>query len=266
MAFNAYVFKKWAALGLCAMLTTTSFAVVTIYYGWLWGIGAYLITMLIAIMCGSLLLNNPFTDMLEGKGLLAVNLDSTGIMRFFIIGVKSPFVTGKIDGKQIQDAFDRNTVMQMGVPVKTPASAYKQEGGKITLELDTGLYNQARFAFAHYPVLIWNNQVKSFLTKDFLADQEKIIFAEHGVLYLNRLMEELTSLVRDFGRYVVELTKPASSIFANKWFWIILIIGGGIMLAIFAPSIIAAIKGTTATATSTATKVVAGTQVVTPIN
>ena len=62
---------------------------------------------------------------------------------------------------------------------------------------------------------------------------EKDTFAEHGVLYLNRKMEELTSVVRDFGRHVVETLKPKQSLFKNKWVIVIIIIFAVILLIIF---------------------------------
>ena len=56
-------------------------------------------------------------------------------------------------------------------------------------------------------------------------------------------MEELTSVVRDFGRHIVELTKPQDSFLArNKWVIIIagVLIGG--LALMFAPAILEQIK------------------------
>lgn len=263
--FNPYTMRKWAALILPGLLCTVGFYVMTVFYGLLYGIAAFLVFLILGAVLGLLFLKNPFGDMLEGKGILAVNLDSTGIMQFFIVKVQSPFIRGKVFGRDVKDVFDREAVSQMATPVNnmTPANmTYEDDGAKLKITLDKDLYNKSRFAFQTYPVLIWNDQVKSFLTKDFLASQEKMIFAEHGVLYLNRLMEELTSVVRDFGRYVVELTKPASSILGNKWFWIIIVGAVILMGVLFAPAIIDAVKGTGAA--QAAGSVISGQPVVTP--
>jgi hypothetical protein len=124
----------------------------------------------------------------------------------------------------------------------------KTKDGFTTIELSEKEYNSGRFALFHYPCIIWNSQVGSILTKDFLSEAEKTTFAEHTIIYLNRKMEELTSIVRDFGRYVVELTKPQGAGLGNKWVWIIVGVGVVILGIIFLPSIIATIKGAAAPA------------------
>jgi hypothetical protein len=99
--------------------------------------------------------------------------------------------------------------------------------------------------------LLYNEQIGAFITKEFLSNIEKDTFAEHTVLYLNRIMEELTSVMRDFARYVIESLKPKGSIFGSKWFWIIILIVGLILAGLLAPSLIKSIKGMMGTATQT---------------
>lgn len=246
--FNVFIMKKWSALILGMIMTTMTFAILMLYYGWLIAIGGYLVCLLVFTFVGSKLLRNPFTDMLEGKGLLVLDINSTGIINPFIVQVNSPYIQGKVNGKMIKDVFDRETVMQLAVP--------KQNGivgdfidGKVVVALSEDEYNKGRFAMYHYPVIIYNEQTRTIVTKDFLADTEKTAFAEHTVLYLNRIMEELTSVVRDFGRYVVELTKPkGNGIMGTLLPW--LLIGGGviILIVLFGPSLMNAIQGTGATA------------------
>ena len=55
---------------------------------------------------------------------------------------------------------------------------------------------------------------------------------------LNRRMEELSRDIKNFGRYVVELTKPVGRLLQNKWFWIIIVILVVILGLLFAPAII----------------------------
>ena len=71
----------------------------------------------------------------------------------------------------------------------------------------------------------------------------KETFAEHTVLYLNSKMKELTSAVRDFGRYVVETLKPKTNLLQSKLFWFIVIIGLVLIGALFFPAILEAIGG-----------------------
>lgn len=259
---NPYTLRKYAALMFAGAFSTMAFFIITRFYGLLWGIGGFLIGLFISLLLGNMLLKNPFSLLLEGKGLLVIDLESTGIIKPFIVMLKSPYIQGNFDGAKIKDVFDRNAVYQLSPPIINEIPA-EVKNGKLVLRLDETQYNQSKFSMLHYPVLLWNNQVKSFITKDFLSSQEKEVFAEHGVLYLNRIMEELTSVVRDFGRYVVELLKPKESLFKNKIFWIILV-GGLILLgALFLPKIIGLIQGKTSAAIGS-TGAISGNQVITP--
>lgn len=259
---NPFVLRKYAAMIFGPLLTVMLFYIATIFYGLLIGIVFYLVGIILGAMVGNLLLKTPFSIMLEGKGLLCFNYDSTGILRPFIVSLKSPYIVGKYNKKKVQDVFDRSTVINLAAPVKNakpaemivepPKEGEPDKRGGIRIELDEKEYNKARFGLFHYPVLIWNDQIKSIITKDWLGNKEKEVFAEHGVLYLNRTMENLTSYVRDFGRYIVEVLKPKESIFKNKWVIIVIVIFLIVLAAMFAPAIINAIKGTAGTITNAA--------------
>ncbi len=233
MIFNPFTMKKYSALMLVGMLTVISFVLGNVFFGFIWAIAFMLVGLLLSVFFANLLLKNPFTQMLEGKGLLVLNLDSTGIIRPFIVALNSPYIEGKMGKEKVKDAFDRTAVFQLAVPTVNKTPATPNEKGGITIELTEKEYNEGRFAFFHYPVLLWNDQIKSIITKDFLSHQEKDSFAEHGVLYLNRQMEQLTSLVRDFGRYIVETLRPTVSLFQNKFFWIIVVIAVVVMAFLF---------------------------------
>lgn len=245
--FNQFVMRKNAALLIPPLITTVLFYVGVVFYGLIGGVGFMLAGMLLGYVIGWVVLKNPFSDMLEGAGIMVLNIDSTGIIRPFIMKVNSPYLEGKIGGKNRQDIFDRDVVQSMALPVKVKEPATLDKQGNLKIDIDSELYNQGRFGLFHYPVLIWNDQIKSLLTKEFLSNRELEAFSVHGVLYLNRKVEEMTSLLRDFGRYVVELTKPQGNFFTSKIFLFILI-GGLILLALlFAPLIFEFLAGFTAT-------------------
>lgn len=255
---NMFKVKKWAAILLGGFIPTICFSLGVMFYGNFWiALGLFGAGMIVSVVISFILLNNPFSTMLEGSGLLCLDLNSTGVIRPFIVGIQPPYVKGKnAFGGEVKDVFDRATVVNLAVPHKVKSSKVQiNNKGGIDLSLDEEEYNRGRFALFHYPVLIWNEQVKSLITKDFLSEMEKTTFAEHGIIYLNRKMEELTSVVRDFGRYVVELTKPKQNWLANKWVWIIIIIFVVILIALFAPSIINAIKGASSSVGGAVSKV-----------
>lgn len=261
MALNVIKIKKWAALLLIGFATTITFYIGLIQYkGNFWYAlmffgGGLIVSVIVA---NFLLLKNAFSDLVEGKGILLLNIDSTGIIAPTIINVSSPFMFGKFRGKRIKDVFNRSAVFMMRKPEKNSKPAIVEDQ-RLKFELDEQQYNKARFALFHFPTLIWNHQLNCFITKDWLSEKEKDGFAEHTLLYVKTKMEELTSVVRDFGRYVVELTKPQGSIFQNKWFWIVLAIGLVLLVIVFANPIIelignmaGTIQGATDSTTSSA--------------
>jgi len=306
MALNLYKVRVYGGLVLGPLISVIAFFIVLNFYGFLWSLAGLFVGVACSVVFGKLMIKNAFSDLLEGNGVLALDVNSTGVIQPFIVSVQSPYIRNKKLG--VDDIFDRAAVMQLatvqharepltqeanGIRIvlqksamvklkelhkdvgilelnKDEYSVLKREKDKIViqltesalktlkqktqdnmtiLELNEDEYNKGRFALFHYPCLIYNSQIKSIVTKDFLADQEKSAFAEHGILYLNRKVEELTNVVRDFGRYVVELTKPQGGGLLSKWWvWAIIIVFVGILVAMFAGPVITAIKGTMGTA------------------
>lgn len=239
---NPFKIKRIAALMLSPLFTVIAFFIGLRFYNFVIALIIMLVALIISYFIGSLLLKNPFRSMLEGKGLLAFVIDSTGIIRPFNVGLKDPYIVGKVAGKDIQDIFDRDTVLQLAPPRKNSTALKVNQDGGITITLDENNYNKARFALFHYPVLIWNNQLKQIVTKDFFSSAEKDAWAEHGVLYLNKQLEDLNRYLLNFGRYIVENLKPKGSFLSNRWVLIILFVFLGVLLLMFAPSIIEVIK------------------------
>ena len=247
---NVFKLKRYAALILAGSLPLLMFFIAFMYYGLLYAILFYVAGLALGIVVGSMLLRNAFTSMLEGKGILTFTMDSTGIIRPFICALTQPYIKGNLDKQTpVSDVYDRGAVASLAPPPVKPnfiekyffkkpdlKSRAENDGDTIKITLDQRDFNKSRFGMFHYPVLIYNNQVKSCITKDFLSEGEKQAFAEHGVLYLNRKLEELTSVVRDFGRYVVELTKPKESFFKKSWvIWIVIILVAILVILFFKP-------------------------------
>lgn len=257
---NLYKVKKWAALFLISIFSTMPFFIFTKFYNIWAGLGAYLIGTIVGIILANLLIKNPFTQMIEGDGVLAIDLSSTGVLAPFILKYNSKNeLTNQKKGVNL--LFDRSLVFSITNPIISKTKALlkwkdKETQGKgkekqeieviktgLNITLDVEEINRAKFGLWQYPVILWNSQLRSALTKDFLNDREKEAFAEHGILYLNRKTEELSGHIRDFGRAVVESLKPQVSIFANKWvIWIIIILIA-ILAIMFLPKIINVIGG-----------------------
>lgn len=240
---NPYKMRRWGALILVMFFAgVPGIMFLQLYHNYWIAIGAFMGGGLVSVIIASFLLSNPFQVMLEGSGMLVINIDSTGVIRPFIVRMQSPFIHGNVAGHDITDIFDRQGVYQLTAPHINTAPAVETENS-ISIKLDKDGYNKGRFVFNYWPTLIWNDQIHSLVTKDFLAEQEKMVLAEHGILYLNRRIEVLTAELKYFARYVIENLKPGGSFFANKWVWIILIAGVALVAIMFGPSIITAIKG-----------------------
>jgi len=176
----------------------------------------------------SKLLSHPFLQMLEGKGILALTIDSSGVVKPFICRVNPPKVWFKLDGKELDDVWDRNLVFYLDQPQEGRYAIAKGSNGKEYEVLVLGekgsdksdkLYN-----FSGYPLFIYNKQLESFLTKDSLMKFESQTLAKHNIIRLNAKVDELVSNIRDFARYVVEQTKPKKSLLSSSNIIIIMLI------------------------------------------
>lgn len=233
---NAFKIRKITALLLMAFFPAVTYLILMTSTKNQWyALGGFFVTTTIFYFLGSMLLKNAFSSVLEGDGILFIKLDSTGVLNLFVAKVQSPFIKSKINKNNVEDVFDRDAVFNITHPAK--AEIKIAENGDLDLHISKDEYNRARTQLYHLPVLIWNDQIKSFITKDFLSETENRAFTKHTLLYANRKLEELTSTMRDFARYFIELQRPG--ILGNKWLWIILLVGLGILAALFLPKILA---------------------------
>jgi hypothetical protein len=260
---NPFIIKKYGALLLSGLLSTIGFSIGLMILKSFWmGLLFMGLGLAIGVLIGAIMLNNPFQLILEGQGVLCIDLNSTGILRPFVMRVKQPFIEGKIDNELATDVFDRECVFSLAAPVA--AGRVQQGEGKdgitrVAIVLSEDDYNKARFGMFHFPTIIYNSQIRSIISKDWFAEKEKGAFAEHGILYLNRKLEELTSATRDFGRYVVESLKP-KSLSLPSWTWVVVIIILAILAFMFAPNILQALGGAKTAVTGAAGNVAGAVQ------
>lgn len=245
-----YLVRKYSAIIMAQLMAVMAMYFGIVFLGLLWGVGLMVVGMLIGLPLAALLLRTPFNGMLEGKGLLALNMDSTGIIQAFIMRLDSPFIRGRVKNKDVTDVWDRETTFTLQAPVEAPPAKFDDKTGKLTLSLDSSQLSQARFGFQQYPVFIYNQQINSLLTKDFFAEKEKQLFTDHQILYLNRKVEELTTYTLHFARGVVELLKP-KRVLGSPTFWVAVIVFAVLVILgiMFAPSIIEAAGGAASGAT-----------------
>jgi hypothetical protein len=262
---NPFIIRKWAALVVPGVMATMGWYIPGLYWGLWGGVAGFLLCLLLGALLGTFLLNNPFTRLLEGKGILALDISSTGVVRPFLVGVSSPYVGGKLAGRMVKDVFDRDAVYNLANPKEVKAGADPTPEGGIQITLSEEEYNRGRFAMFHWPLLLYNSQVDSIITKDFLSEQEKSAFAEHQILYLNRKVEELSSLTRDFARHVVEQALKPTDLLKNPIVITIMVIALIVLAVIFGPTIIQTVMATIKPATTAISTAAASGATITPM-
>jgi hypothetical protein len=240
-----FLIRKYAAFFIIGFLSVLGFYLGLKFFGFNIGLLGFGIGAILSLLLANALTYSPFTTMLEGNGILMLDLNSTGIIRPFIMAVRPPFVYGRIDGKLHEDIFDREMVFNFAVPQS--AGIVQQGEGKdgqirTAMVLNEEEYNRGRYGFLQYPCILYNSQLNTVITKDWLSNEEKTSFAEHQVLYLNKKVEHLTDAMLNFGRYIVDQLKPKTSFLGSWLVWVIIAIVVVVLIVMFAPALIPAIK------------------------
>jgi hypothetical protein len=247
---NFYKVKKWSAGCLMSFMPVMSFLIFIIFTDLLQSIAAVILTVPLSIVLGFRLMKHPLHEYLEGKGLLVQTLDSTGVMENFIVQVENPYITGKHRGIGVSTIFNRDAVFYSGPPKKARGAFIEDSDFDVlTLKIPKANRHEHLFGYGSFPVLLYNKNLQTFLTKDSLGTGEKNLFIKHQILYLNRKVEDLTASLRDFARYIVEQTRPRQSLFSSGLFKIILIGGVIALIAVLAlPFILNTMEGVVAPA------------------
>lgn len=231
---NVFKIKEWAAFIIVGMVPTVVFAGVLLYYGFLFALIFYFVFLLLMVWVGKRLISNPFSDMLKGKGLLTLNLDSTGVISAFISHIGKGVMGGWFNGSRTSDAFDRDNVVNMNAP-KSVKGSFERNDEEACYELritDRELYD-ARFAFNQYPVLIYNEATASYITKNQFSNLEKNLIAHNKLVFLSRKVETLSDAMLNFGRYIVDNLKPKNRGGGMpNWVMILVIIAAIVLLGV----------------------------------
>lgn len=247
--------KKYGALSMVGLMPLLFF-VIFIYMnsGIIYALVATVVSLFLSMFVFSKMTKNPFTSMIEGDGVITLSIDSTGVIEPFLCSVNSPKVTGNLHGQEVSTLFDRKeTMFNLKPPVKGEfqykgigKDGFGQEYNVYELKIPKGKEGSINYAFQQYPCFIYNKTLKTFVTKDSLAKGEMEGMVKHTVFYIKSVVEDLNTNIRNFARYVVELSKPKSTLgglFGNWIFWVILIAVVGLILYIAWPMLSQAMQG-----------------------
>lgn len=249
MALNLNKIKKWMGILMAGFIP--SFLVILFFlfrYPLLLVLVAWIVGVIASAVIFSIITRHPLNQLIEGQGLLVLKVDSTGVIQPFIAKVAQPFIKTTINGEEKTSLYDRESVFYLNAPInailtKVGLKKKETEGEKTEVQetvpinpiqyetfevkYEKGQEQDITFGFGSFPCLIWNGQLDCFYTKSAFSKLEVDGIVKHMVLYLKKKTEELTSLIRDFARYVVELTKPKAGLgdlMGKWWFWLIAIV------------------------------------------
>jgi len=243
---NVNKIKKWVGILIVSILPIVIYNVFLISgWGLIWAMVGSLLLVILGIPLFSIIYKHPLLDVIEGKGMLVLTLDSTGIIHPYIAQLKPPLINVKTKKGLVSTIFDRNSVSYLKAPKIVNATAKEDAEFEIlTLKIPKNKKYQYQFQFDAYPTLVYNRNLETFLSKETLGKMEMDTSIKHLVFYLKKKTEELTSVMRDFARYVIEMSKPKNpfGFVGNAWFWIIVVVAVIIFALLLMPNITSTFK------------------------
>lgn len=199
---NPFKIKEVLGLIVPQLITILGFMIIFTTNGFFIAAMSSVLLMVIGLVVGKLIIKNPFTEMLKGNGLLTIPIDSKGILNPFLCTFSKGHINGVFDGEEVKAPFDRKVVFNIEYPEKI--SMVKDKDANLYLKISQDEISERRFGMYHLPVLLYNAQLGSFITKDWLSEKETHTFARHHIIHANKIAERLTKEITNFGRYIAD--------------------------------------------------------------
>lgn len=159
------------------------------------------------VLVGGLFINNPFREMIEGKGVIVFDITSSGIIKPFVAYPNMPYIDIKVGKTWFRSIYNR----AIGMYLKMPEKAKLDDKGKnLKFELPKEKYSKTYFSLADKPVLFWNSKLKTFLTKEVLAEKENALMVENTALQTLDQVRGMRHDLHELTRTVVDQFKPNS--------------------------------------------------------
>jgi hypothetical protein len=112
---NPYTIKKNIALLVVAIIPLLTYVVFSTFYNMILAIIGFVLSLIIIIPFAGLLLRHPFRGIVEGEGLLALDLNSTGMLQPFILKKNKEWVSNEQKG--IMRLYNRRNVHYIKPPL-----------------------------------------------------------------------------------------------------------------------------------------------------
>lgn len=260
---NWFKVKRLAGLFLMALIPFVLFLMFLLTgYGLFWATVAWLVGVVLGIIVYKfVLVKHPYIEFLESGGIMVKTIDSTGVIRSFIVDVMPPFIVDK-KRKEPIDYFDRDFAWYEQIPKKVKGAFMQKSvdigGKKYTIfGIPEDALANAQFVEESHITFFWNSPTKTFLTKEVVGRFEKELLTNHLLLYLVEKVKELSTNIRDFARYIVEMTRPQKKGLLSKWWlWLLIALAVGVIIYLAYSAYTGAMSGPIVTATHAAQPVV----------
>jgi hypothetical protein len=223
-----FTWKKWLTFFLLAALPVTSvwimyfFSVPFLYAC----IGSYTISI-IMILLAWLLFRHPLLSWIEGSGLIAADINSTGIIPWYKVTIAQSRMTIGI-GKGIKSFFNRKLFEPLAISPKTlEATEQTDSNGEEEIVFRLKKEDYPRAIFGTTPsknILFFNGKSLRVVTKEWIASGEDKLLADHMLYDLKESVDTLGEQMGPFAKYIVEIMARALGGFKMPSWWIIIII------------------------------------------
>ncbi len=235
---NIQKVKSWGSYLLTGFAPLITFIASIFVSDLLISIIASIIVVFFSAFIGRFLTRHPFREVQEGKGILILSIGSKGVIRPFIVNLNRKFITDMKNANKTLGIFDRRIASTFVEPKKVEGEIeIEEKEGKKLQYLKVPLHDYSKiFRFESFmPVFIYNEETKSFIDKEFLNEGELKFLTKYNLNYIKTKVEELSSILRDFARYVVELTQPKKQFYQKWWFWLVIALVGMLLIFLVIP-------------------------------
>lgn len=156
-------------------------------------------------------ITHPLLKLIETNKLPVMTIDSNGVIRWYLATPKPPEISFFNGFKTISQLISRFSTFYL----LAPQNATLKVDGDVVQVVDENNNKVAsfkkseaitnRFDFFGMPCFLYNSHLETLLTKDFLHQQEKNLFAEHNALYITRKVEEISQNAKLNADYAIAL-------------------------------------------------------------
>ncbi len=192
-------------------------------------------------MAAAQLLKNQWTKIAENQGIPVLTFGSGGVINQYIAKPKNPEeLTFTLHGKKITIPISRQAAFYLRPPQD---ANYTTTQDKIIIEIPKKDAEKNIFTIFGKTGFVFNEQMGTIITKDFVTDREKDLYLEHNALYITRKIEEISKNIKENADYAIALL-GRKKLDLPDWAKLILVGLGLAVIIYFAwPIITSAISG-----------------------